>query len=84
MKTCIQCGRELPEEMFWKNSSFSGGLMSRCKDCENERRRNMRKSNKLSKGCNPELEKFTPRELIQELKARGYKGKLEYVQTIEL
>ena len=84
MKTCVQCDRELPEEMFWKNSGFSDGLMNRCKDCENERRKSMRKSNKLSKGCNPELEKFTPRELIQELRARGYRGKLEYVQTIEL
>lgn len=70
--------------MFWKNSSFSDGLMSRCKDCENERRKNLRRTNKMSNGCNPELEKFTPRELIQELRARGYRGKLEYVQTIEL
>lgn len=58
--------------------------MSRCKDCENERRKNLRRNNKLNSGCNPELEKFTPRELIQELRARGYRGKLEYVQTIEL
>lgn len=84
MKKCVQCGRELPDEMFWKNSSYSDGLMSRCKDCENERRKKAIRANKMSKGCNPELEKFTPRELIQELKARGYKGKLEYVQTIEL
>lgn len=43
MKTCVQCGRELPDEMFWKNSSYSDGLMSRCKDCENERRKSMKK-----------------------------------------
>lgn len=84
MKTCVKCGRELPEEMFYKNSNYSDGLMSLCKDCYNERRKNARRANNVSKGCNPELEKFTPRELIQELKARGYKGKLEYVQTIEL
>lgn len=27
-------------------------------------------------GGNPDLASFTPRELIEELKARGYKGKL--------
>ena len=33
---------------------------------------------------NPELAKFSPRELIAELKARGYTGELKYTQTISL
>ena len=31
-----------------------------------------------------ELAKFSPRELIAELKARGYTGELKYTQTISL
>lgn len=30
---------------------------------------------------NPELAKFHPRELIAELKARGYSGELRYTQV---
>lgn len=33
---------------------------------------------------NPELAKFTPRQLIEELKARGYSGELHITQKIKL
>lgn len=33
---------------------------------------------------NPDLAKFKPGELIEELKARGYKGTLTYEQVITL
>lgn len=33
---------------------------------------------------NPDLAKFSPRQLIDELKARGYSGELKYIQTIKL
>ena len=35
-------------------------------------------------GGNPDLASFTPRELIEELKARGYKGKLVIEREITL
>lgn len=34
--------------------------------------------------ANSELAKFTPRELIAELKARGYSGELSYLYTIKI
>lgn len=34
--------------------------------------------------ANPDLAKFKPRELIEELRARGYKGTLTYEQVITL
>ena len=33
---------------------------------------------------NSELARFSPRELIAELKARGYTGELKFTQTISL
>lgn len=35
-------------------------------------------------GGNSELARFTPRELIEELRARGYKGKLYVTREIEI
>lgn len=39
---------------------------------------------KTAGSTNSELAKFTPRELIEELKSRGYKRKLYVTRTIEL
>jgi len=36
------------------------------------------------KDSNPELAKFTPRELMRELAVRGYKGELRYEQVIKI
>lgn len=33
---------------------------------------------------NPDLAKFTPRQLIEELRGRGYTGELKYVQVIKI
>lgn len=49
---------------------------------QKEPRRNLMRL--LKEGGNPALTAFTPRELIEELRFRGYKGKLEYTKTITL
>lgn len=87
MKKCSRCGRELSEDQFNKCSSTSDGLQCRCKDCSRQANResylkkkglfsldHVDKVQHLTKiYSNPELSKFTPRELMAELKARGFR-----------
>lgn len=88
-KICKKCGKELPLDKFYKNKSQKDGLGYYCKDCINAYK-SSRKANadgwgKLTKVfANPDLAKFKSRELIEELKARGYKGTLTYKQVITL
>lgn len=82
-KVCKCCGRELPIEMFNKHKKNSDGLQTYCKECQ--RQKNLENYNKKVKtNENSELSKFTPRELINELRRRGYKGTLIYEQQIKL
>lgn len=89
-KICKCCGRELPIEDFSRNHF---GPTSVCKDCNHNNRSKARmnyvarkKANEPSieqqveQAKNMRLEEFTPRELILELKRRGYTGKLTYTQ----
>lgn len=85
MKKCSKCGIEFENEMFYVNNKNADGLDNYCKECRKatnklnvQNRRNKEKessdSNTLLKVySNPELAKFTPRQLMQELKARGFK-----------
>lgn len=88
LKKCSKCGRELPVSEFWK-------MLQPKMDCRHivksavmfmpETVRKLREGGNLKKiYSNPELAKFSPRELIAELKARGYTGELKYTQTISL
>lgn len=84
MKKCSKCGRELSEDQC---SSTSDGFQCRCKDCQRQANResylkkqglfsldHVDKVQHLTKiYSNPELSKFTPRELMAELKARGFR-----------
>lgn len=86
-KKCSKCGRELPVSEFWKNITKDDGLQDYCKDCGKEyfKKRNKPSTNNLKKVfSNPDLAKFTHRQLIDELKARGYSGELLYTQKITL
>lgn len=68
-KVCACCGNELPITAFNKHGRSKDGYETICRTCKAK-----------SGSGNPELAKFTPRELIEELRARGYHGTLEYIQ----
>lgn len=96
-RMCAKCGRELPVDAFYKGSR-KDGLDSYCKECRNEiskSRRSERGGQVEEKPKQPvvephlhkvftdkDLAKYTPRQLMLELRARGYRGELAYEETI--
>ena len=79
-KTCPKCGRTLPIENFYKRSD--GRTQAYCKECAKayNKEHNMRITPPPPDSENP-LSAYTPRQLMQELKRRGYTGKL-YIQQV--
>ena len=90
-KKCKRCGSVLPIEQMYHNAL---GAISVCLDCRKEAyhatiaKRKERKDlqGQLEDAKSARLSSFTPRELMQELKRRGYEGTLTYteVHTIDL
>lgn len=84
-KICRICGEEKPITDFPKHHQCKDGHNTLCKCCANARRKAYYAQKITPKGGgNPALADFTPRELIEELRARGYKGTLEFTKTIKL
>ena len=96
-KVCSKCGKELPLSEFYKHTYTRDGLMSHCKGCHYTITRKNLEKRKAKKEAdsivekphvfhkvylNPELAKFQPKDLIAELRARGYSGELCIKQTI--
>lgn len=71
-KKCKCCGKELPITHFQR---YAGGYRKICNEC---RRR--------ESGATDKFKDFTSRELIDELKARGYEGEIhkKIIETIKL
>lgn len=82
-KVCKVCGQELPLSEFRKSLLVPNGIAT-CKKCVNDKIKKTKLFKETTGSTNTELAKFTPRELIEELKSRGYKGKLYVTRTIEL
>jgi len=69
LKKCNKCGKMLPLDHFAK---YGHGHRAPCELCRRE-----------SAGISEKFKDFTSRELLDELKSRGYKGKLTRVITEE-
>ena len=77
-KECSRCGRELPVTEFGKNKRAKDGLQAFCKECFRQYARNKRVDAPKQGGLklvytNPQLANFTPRQLMKEFKARGFR-----------
>lgn len=68
-KKCKCCGKELPITYFNKRGP---GYRNICMSCERNKT-----------GVSDKFKDFTSRELIEELRSRGYKGMLKYVKVEE-
>lgn len=87
MKACHKCGRELPLEMFNKCSAHKDGHQHHCREChsmymknayERAKKTTIKTEARVTASmhkvyAHPELAKFTPRQLMEELKSRGFR-----------
>lgn len=86
LKKCAKCGNEYPVTEFYKNNKNKDGLQSYCKKCHADMARDYAKRKSSTDRVetaehttlikvygNPKLAEFTPRELMIELKARGFR-----------
>lgn len=69
-KKCKCCGKELPLTMFNKRGI---GYRNVCISCE-----------RGESGASEKFKQFTSRELMEELRSRGYKGVLKRVKVEEV
>lgn len=69
-KRCKCCGRELPLSNF---KAYAKGHRSVCMECQRK-----------ESGVSYKFQEFTSRELIEELRSRGYTGTLKYVKIEEV
>ena len=91
-KICKKCGRELPVSNFRKGRANGVEFItSICTECISALQKAGRAKNKAEKKKSQQdlvedakkmrLSEFTPRELMQELKRRGYEGELTYTEV---
>lgn len=99
-KVCVKCGRELPVSSFNKHSHAKDGLQPYCRECSKAatmktyyaRKNGETKSSRAvfvpssakRVWYKEELAGISNKDLIEELKARGFRGKLEYIYTVDM
>lgn len=77
-KVCATCGQAKPVSEF--RATRWGGYFSSCNACVNAKSRAI-KSSRIEQMSKRNLADFSPRELMEELVRRGYRGKLVYTKT---
>lgn len=85
-QVCRSCGRDLPLSEYRPSRL---GMLRTCKECVRNHQIQARLDRKLAKMQGDELEKaktarlseFQPRELMAELKRRGYEFTMEFTET---
>ena len=69
-KVCKCCGKELPITMFNKRGTGHRNICISCERGEN--------------GASEKFKQFTSRELMEELRSRGFKGILKRIKVEEV
>lgn len=88
-KVCATCGRELTLDHFAKKPY---GIAKSCKECNGKKcadgnaykKKVSELEKQIAESKAMRLKDFTPRELMEELAMRGYRGKLTYTQVQEI
>ena len=78
-KKCIKCGKTLTLDYFRRTPLSPDGYAKMCKLCANSKRMQGKNEER-----NPALLNFKARELIDELRARGYRGTLRITKDIQV
>ena len=82
MKTCPKCNRTLPLSDFYVMVGRPDGHSSYCKDCNRQHGR-LRNGTTGEYRADPTISQATDKQLYDELKRRGYDGKLTKTSTLE-
>lgn len=85
-KICCKCRRELPVSEFYKAKNSKDGYQGVCKECAREYHRKKAKVERPAStdGGGGGLEKYTPRELLEELRRRGYKWSSLWLEKVKV
>lgn len=83
-KVCSKCGKELPISEFYKSKRTKDGLFYKCIHCvrieQKESRERSKNLKEIGRNGGKKLSDYTPRELMEELHRRGYRGTLEFTE----